>query len=89
MQQRTDRIKSLATVSQFRVGALLVQPERLLVVVEDREISLEPRLMEVLVKQCQPHPGRPPAVARRGGRQRTLTSGGSEYSPESNSRDGL
>ncbi|MDQ3287559.1 MAG: winged helix-turn-helix domain-containing protein [Pseudomonadota bacterium] len=49
MQQRSDRIKSLSSVSQFRVGALLVQPERLMVVVEDREVALEPRLMEVLV----------------------------------------
>lgn len=49
MQQRTDRIRSLSSVSQFRVGALLVQPERLMVVVEDREVALEPRLMEVLV----------------------------------------
>lgn len=49
MQQRTDRIRSLSSVSQFRAGALLVQPERLIVVVEDREVALEPRLMEVLV----------------------------------------
>ena len=49
MPQRSERIKSLATVSQFRVGALLVQPERLTVVIDEHEIALEPRLMEVLV----------------------------------------
>lgn len=49
MAQRSTRIQSLALVSQFRIGALLVVPERLTLVVGDREISLEPRLMEVLI----------------------------------------
>ncbi len=49
MRQRSDRIKSLATISQFHIGALKVQPDRLLIVVDDREIALEPRVMEVLV----------------------------------------
>ena len=49
MQQRTDRIKTLASHSRFRVGALLVQPDRLIVSLDGNEISLEPRVMEVLV----------------------------------------
>lgn len=49
MPQRSERIKSLASVSHFRIGALLVQPERLAVVIDEHEITLEPRLMEVLV----------------------------------------
>lgn len=49
MAQRSARIHSLASVSQFRIGALLIVPERLTVVAGDRELSLEPRLMEVLI----------------------------------------
>jgi eukaryotic-like serine/threonine-protein kinase len=49
MQKRTDRIKTLASHSRFRVGALLVQPDRLIVSLDGNEISLEPRVMEVLV----------------------------------------
>ncbi|PIX60548.1 MAG: transcriptional regulator [Lysobacterales bacterium CG_4_10_14_3_um_filter_64_11] len=49
MAQRSARIQSLASVSQFRVGSLLIVPERLTLVVGEREISLEPRLMEVLI----------------------------------------
>lgn len=46
---RTDRIKSLAGRTRFRVGALLVQPDRLVVTVDGNEHSLEPRVFEVLV----------------------------------------
>ena len=49
MQARTDRVKSLASVGQFRIGALLVQPDRLTVITDGLETALEPRLMEVLV----------------------------------------
>lgn len=49
MQARTDRVKSLALVGQFRIGALLVQPDRLVVISDGLEIALEPRLMEVLL----------------------------------------
>src|SRR5687768_3210617 len=49
MHQRIDRIKNLASVSQFRIGALLVQPDRLSIVREGVTTALEPRMMEVLV----------------------------------------
>jgi DNA-binding winged helix-turn-helix (wHTH) protein/tetratricopeptide (TPR) repeat protein/energy-coupling factor transporter ATP-binding protein EcfA2 len=49
MQSRTDRSRILATRSRFRVGAVLVQPDRLVVSLDGREIELEPRIMEVLV----------------------------------------
>ncbi len=49
MQQRTDRIKTLGSHSRFRIGALQVQPDRLIVLIDGNEIALEPRVMEVLV----------------------------------------
>ncbi|WP_363796449.1 winged helix-turn-helix domain-containing protein [Lysobacter firmicutimachus] len=49
MPQRIDRIKNLAAVSQFRIGALLVQPDRLAIVRDGTTTALEPRMMEVLV----------------------------------------
>ncbi len=49
MQPRNDRIKSLAAMSRFRVGPLLVQPDQLLIIHDGSEIALEPRMMEVLV----------------------------------------
>lgn len=45
----TDRSRALATHSRFRVGAMLVQPDRLVVSIDGRDIDLEPRMMEVLV----------------------------------------
>jgi DNA-binding winged helix-turn-helix (wHTH) protein len=42
MDDITDR-------SQFRIGDLLVVPDRLIVVRDGQEISLEPRMMEVLM----------------------------------------
>ncbi len=49
MPQRIDRIKNLAAVSQFRIGALLVQPDRLSIARDGQWVALEPRMMEVLV----------------------------------------
>ncbi|NOT89369.1 MAG: AAA family ATPase [Lysobacter sp.] len=49
MQLRTDRIRTLATHSRFRVGALLVQPDRLVVSLDGQDTELEPRMMEVLI----------------------------------------
>ncbi|MGO4261816.1 nSTAND1 domain-containing NTPase [Lysobacter sp. TAB13] len=49
MPQRIDRIKNLAAVSQFRIGALLVQPDRLAIVRDGVVTALEPRMMEVLI----------------------------------------
>ncbi len=49
MTQRSDRIRSLASRGRFRIGALLVQPERLTVTIDGEEIALEPRMMEVLI----------------------------------------
>lgn len=49
MPQRIDRIRALATQSRFRIGAVRVHPERLIIERDDDEIALEPRIMEVLV----------------------------------------
>ncbi|MFD0726656.1 nSTAND1 domain-containing NTPase [Lysobacter brunescens] len=49
MTQRSDRIRSLASRGRFRIGALLVQPERLTIAIDGEEIALEPRMMEVLI----------------------------------------
>lgn len=49
MTQRSDRIRSLASRSRFRIGALLVQPERLTIGIDGEELALEPRMMEVLI----------------------------------------
>lgn len=49
MTQRSDRIRSLASRGRFRIGALLVQPERLTIGVDGEELALEPRMMEVLM----------------------------------------
>lgn len=49
MPPQTDRSRALATHSRFRVGAMLVQPDRLVVSVDGRDTELEPRMMEVLV----------------------------------------
>ena len=45
----TDRIRSLATRSRFRIGGQLVQPDRLVISRDGREVTVEPRMMEVLV----------------------------------------
>lgn len=49
MPPQTDRSRALATHSRFRVGAMLVQPDRLIVSIDGRDTELEPRMMEVLV----------------------------------------
>ncbi len=49
MPQRIDRIRTLAAGSRFRVGPVLVHPERLAIERDGVEISLEPRIMELLV----------------------------------------
>ena len=49
MQLPSDRVKTLATRSRFRIGGALVQPDRLVVTIDGRDITLEPRMMEVLV----------------------------------------
>lgn len=49
MSQRSDRIRTLASTSRFRVGGMLVHPERLTIERDGEDIALEPRLMEVLV----------------------------------------
>jgi DNA-binding winged helix-turn-helix (wHTH) protein/tetratricopeptide (TPR) repeat protein len=49
MAQRNDRIRTLASMSRFRVGPVLVHPERLAIERDGVEISLEPRIMELLV----------------------------------------
>jgi eukaryotic-like serine/threonine-protein kinase len=49
MQLPSDRVKTLATRSRFRIGGALVQPDRLIVSIDGRDIALEPRMMEVLV----------------------------------------
>lgn len=49
MTQRSDRIRSLASRGRFRIGALLVQPERLTITIDGEDIALEPRMMEVLI----------------------------------------
>ncbi len=53
MQLRTDRIRTLASRSRFRIGGLLVQPDRLIVAIDGRDIALEPRMMEVLVAMAE------------------------------------
>lgn len=49
MRDRTQRIKSLAAKARFRIGPVVVHPDVLVVVLDGREVSLEPRVMEVLV----------------------------------------
>ncbi len=49
MQQQSDRIKALSSHSRFRIGAVLVQPDSLVVSIDGNETTLEPRMMEVLV----------------------------------------
>ncbi len=49
MPQRIDRIRALAAGPRFRVGPVLVHPERLAIERDGTEIALEPRIMELLV----------------------------------------
>ncbi len=49
MPTRKDRLKSLGEHSRFRIGPLLVQPDRMVIDVGGEQKSLTPRAMEVLV----------------------------------------
>ncbi|WP_369941690.1 winged helix-turn-helix domain-containing protein [Xanthomonas medicagonis] len=49
MSQRSERVTQLGAVPRFRLGPLLVEPERLVVIEAGADIALEPRMMEVLV----------------------------------------
>ncbi|MBL8299647.1 MAG: winged helix-turn-helix domain-containing protein [Rhodanobacteraceae bacterium] len=49
MQLPTDRIRTLATRSRFRIGGAQVQPDRLTITLDGKDILVEPRTMEVLV----------------------------------------
>lgn len=53
MSIRSDRISALACVSQFRIGELRVEPQRLRLIRAGDEIALEPRMMELLVALCE------------------------------------
>ncbi|WP_372382680.1 winged helix-turn-helix domain-containing protein [Xanthomonas sp. NCPPB 1068] len=49
MSLRSERVTQLGSVPRFRLGPLLVEPERLALIDDGRTITLEPRMMEVLI----------------------------------------
>ncbi|AAW73280.1 transcriptional regulator [Xanthomonas oryzae pv. oryzae] len=49
MSLRRERVTQLGSVSRFRLGRLLVEPERLTLIDDGQTIALEPRMMEVLI----------------------------------------
>jgi eukaryotic-like serine/threonine-protein kinase len=49
METREERKRKLGARSRFRIGDLQIQPDRLIVVRDNKKIVLEPRMMEVLV----------------------------------------
>ncbi|MCS3849018.1 DNA-binding winged helix-turn-helix (wHTH) protein [Xanthomonas campestris] len=49
MSLRSERVTQLGSVPRFRLGPLLVEPERLTLIGDGENITLEPRMMEVLV----------------------------------------
>ncbi|WDI87010.1 winged helix-turn-helix domain-containing protein [Xanthomonas campestris pv. campestris] len=49
MSLRSERVTQLGSVPRFRLGPLLVEPERLMLIGDGERIMLEPRMMEVLV----------------------------------------
>ncbi|MCC5073958.1 winged helix-turn-helix domain-containing protein [Xanthomonas campestris] len=49
MSLRSERVTQLSSVPRFRLGPLLVEPERLTLIGDGENITLEPRMMEVLV----------------------------------------
>ncbi|MCD0277960.1 winged helix-turn-helix domain-containing protein [Xanthomonas melonis] len=49
MSLRSERVTQLGSVPRFRLGALLVEPERLVVIDGGQTTALEPRMMEVLI----------------------------------------
>ncbi|PPT95516.1 winged helix-turn-helix domain-containing protein [Xanthomonas arboricola] len=46
---RSERVTQLGSVPRFRLGPLLVEPERLVLLDDGQTIALEPRMMEVLI----------------------------------------
>ncbi|OWB33417.1 transcriptional regulator [Xanthomonas oryzae pv. oryzicola] len=49
MSLRRERVTQLGSVPRFRLGPLLVEPERLTLIDDGQTIALEPRMMEVLI----------------------------------------
>ncbi|MEA9589697.1 winged helix-turn-helix domain-containing protein [Xanthomonas sp. WHRI 10064A] len=49
MSLRSERVTQLSSVPRFRLGPLLVEPERLTLIDDGQTITLEPRMMEVLI----------------------------------------
>ncbi|WP_184360227.1 winged helix-turn-helix domain-containing protein [Xanthomonas euroxanthea] len=49
MSLRSERVTQLGSVPRFRLGPLLVAPERLVLIDDGQAIALEPRMMEVLI----------------------------------------
>ncbi|MCC5090597.1 winged helix-turn-helix domain-containing protein [Xanthomonas campestris] len=49
MSLRSERVTQLSSVPRFRLGPLLVEPERLALIDDGQTITLEPRMMEVLI----------------------------------------
>ncbi|NEL40774.1 MAG: AAA family ATPase, partial [Xanthomonas perforans] len=49
MSLRSERVTQLGSVPRFRLGPLLVEPERLALIDDGQTIALEPRMMEVLI----------------------------------------
>ncbi|MCP3042042.1 winged helix-turn-helix domain-containing protein [Xanthomonas euvesicatoria] len=49
MSLRSERVTQLGSVPRFRLGPLLVEPERLTLIDDGQAITLEPRMMEVLI----------------------------------------
>ncbi|MCL1531929.1 winged helix-turn-helix domain-containing protein [Xanthomonas nasturtii] len=49
MSLRSERVTQLGSVPRFRLGPLLVEPERLTLIDDGQTIALEPRMMEVLI----------------------------------------
>lgn len=49
MDTRKERVRKLGMRSRFRIGDLQVQPDRLVIIRNNKEVFLEPRIMEVLV----------------------------------------
>ncbi|ATS67131.1 winged helix-turn-helix domain-containing protein [Xanthomonas citri] len=49
MSLRSERVTQLGSVPRFRLGPLLVEPERQTLIDDGQTITLEPRMMEVLI----------------------------------------
>ncbi|UXA51391.1 winged helix-turn-helix domain-containing protein [Xanthomonas prunicola] len=49
MSLRSERVTQLGSVPRFRLGPFLVEPERLTLIDDGQTITLEPRMMEVLI----------------------------------------